>query len=104
MELVRTPGVAMTVGMVDRQLRQRAARVVPGGMYGHQNADLLGPDHPQFFTRGKGARIWDADGAEYVDLMCSWGPIVLGHQHEAVQRAVHAQLDKGECLNGPTDL
>jgi len=94
----------MTVGTVDRQLRDRAARVLPGGMYGHQNAKLLSPDHPQFFARGSGARVWDADGTEYVDLMCSWGPIVLGHQHEGVQRAVRAQMEKAECLNGPTDV
>lgn len=86
----------------DRELRGRAAAVVPGGMYGHLRADELGPGFPQFFSRGAGARVWDVDGNELVDLMCSWGPMVLGHRHPAVEAAVRRQLDDGECLDGPT--
>ena len=67
--------------MTDANLRERAAKVVPGGMYGHLNAALLGPGYPQFFVGGEGCRQCDADGREYVDLMCSWGPIVIGHRH-----------------------
>nr|BFE80056.1 hypothetical protein GCM10020093_026570 [Planobispora longispora] len=51
--------------------------------------------------RGEGCRQFDADGREYIDLMCSWGPIVLGHRHAAVESAVAAQLAAGDCLNGP---
>ncbi|MFC4062146.1 aminotransferase class III-fold pyridoxal phosphate-dependent enzyme [Planomonospora corallina] len=86
---------------MDASLRERAARVVPGGMYGHLNAALHGPGYPQFFVRGEGCRQFDADGREYVDLMCSWGPIVLGHRHPAVESAVAAALAEGDCLNGP---
>jgi glutamate-1-semialdehyde 2,1-aminomutase len=89
---------------VDRALRQRAAKALPGGVYGHVNADLLWPGAPQFMSRGEGARIWDADGHEYLDLMCSWGPIILGHRHPSVEEAVarqHAQLD---CGNGPSAI
>ena len=50
---------------------------------------------------GRGARIWDVDGNEYVDLMCSYGPVVLGHQHPAVEAAAAAQAALGDCQNGP---
>ncbi|MET8336480.1 aminotransferase class III-fold pyridoxal phosphate-dependent enzyme [Streptosporangium canum] len=86
---------------IDANLRERAARVVPGGMYGHLNAALHGPGYPQFFVGGQGCRQLDADGREYIDLMCSWGPVVLGHRHPAVEAAVTAQLAAGDCLNGP---
>jgi Glutamate-1-semialdehyde aminotransferase len=85
----------------DAELRRRAARVVPGGMYGHLNAAIFTPEYPQFFVRGEGCRQWDADGREYIDLMCSWGPIVLGHRHPRVEEAAARQLALGDCLNGP---
>lgn len=92
---------ASGTGPSDAALRERAARVIPGGMYGHLNAALHGPAYPQFFVRGEGCRQWDADGREYIDLMCSWGPIVLGHRHPKVEQAAARQLAQGDCLNGP---
>ncbi|MFC4587151.1 aminotransferase class III-fold pyridoxal phosphate-dependent enzyme [Sphaerisporangium corydalis] len=91
----------MTEPMSDAHLRERAAKVIPGGMYGHLNAAIFAPGFPQFFVRGEGCRQWDADGREYVDLMCSWGPIILGHRHPGVEAAVAAQQAAGDCLNGP---
>ena len=85
----------------DQALRRRASAVIPGGMYGHQSAALLPPDYPQFMRGGKGALIWDADGNEYVDLMCSYGPVLLGHQHPQVEAAARAQGALGDCQNGP---
>ena len=91
-----------TVTTSDHALRARAAKVVPGGMYGHMNAVFMPPNFPQFFARGEGPRVWDVDGTEYVDLMCAWGPILLGHRHPAVEEAVAAQLAEGDVLNGPS--
>jgi glutamate-1-semialdehyde 2,1-aminomutase len=88
----------------DGALRRRAAAVIPGGMYGHQSAVPLPPEYPQFMRGGRGARIWDVDGNEYVDLMCSYGPVVLGHQHAAVEAAARAQADRGDCQNGPGEV
>lgn len=88
-------------GARDAALRERSRRVVPGGMYGHMRADAMGAAYPQFFARGAGARIWDVDGKEYVDLMCAWGPIVLGHNHPGVEEAVARGRAAGECLDGP---
>lgn len=85
----------------DSALRRRAAAVIPGGMYGHQDAGPLPPQYPQFLRAGLGARIWDVDGNEYVDLMCSYGPVVLGHRHPAVEAAARAQAALGDCQNGP---
>jgi glutamate-1-semialdehyde 2,1-aminomutase len=86
----------------DMQLRQRAARVVPGGMTGHMNAASLPAGYPQFFERGRGCRVWDVDGNEFIDFMCSWGPNLLGHHHPVVDAAARRQQDLGDCLNGPT--
>ena len=88
----------------DRLLRERARAVIPGGMYGHQAAGPLPAEYPQFMRGGRGARIWDVDGNEYVDLMCSYGPVVLGHQHPAVEEAVAAQAVLGDCQNGPSPV
>jgi glutamate-1-semialdehyde 2,1-aminomutase len=86
----------------DRELRDRAIKVVPGGMYGHLNAASWPDGYPQFFERGEGCRIWDVDGREFVDLMCSWGPMVVGYANRAVEEAFAAELAKGSVLDGPT--
>ncbi len=85
----------------DATLRTRARAVIPGGLWGHMNAAMLPEGYPQFFSEAEGWRILDADGRSYVDLMCSWGPIVLGHRHPAVTAAAEAQAARGDCLNGP---
>ncbi len=87
----------------DQKLRARAARVIPGGMFGHLNANRLPEGYPQFFERGDGCHLWDVNGRRYVDFMCSWGPIVLGHHHPAVDEAVRRQMAAGDCLNGPSE-
>lgn len=54
-------------------------------------------------ARGEGAWIWDVDGRRYLDLVGSWGPLILGHRHEAVVEAVRAQLDRGWSFGAPTE-
>ncbi|HEY1820453.1 MAG TPA: aminotransferase class III-fold pyridoxal phosphate-dependent enzyme [Trebonia sp.] len=88
----------------DRRLRERARAVIPGGMYGHQSVRPLPAAYPQFMRGGRGARIWDADGNEYVDLMCSYGPVVLGHRHPGVEAAAAEQAALGDCQNGPSPV
>jgi glutamate-1-semialdehyde 2,1-aminomutase len=83
-------------------LLERARRVIPGGIYGHQSpAMLVAGAHPYFFERGQGAHVWDVDGNEYIDYMCSYGPIVLGHNHPKVNEAALARWRQGDCFNGP---
>jgi glutamate-1-semialdehyde 2,1-aminomutase len=91
------------LGPIDRSLRDRASRVVPGGMYGHMRATGLPAGYPQFFARGEGCHLWDVDGRKYLDFMCSWGPIVLGHRHPVVDAAARKQMEQGDVLNGPSE-
>src|SRR6218665_1400642 len=86
----------------DARWRQRAAKVLPGGMTGHLNAAALPAGYPQFFEHGQGCRVWDVDGNAYIDFMCSWGPNLLGHHHPQVDAAARRQQALGDCLNGPT--
>lgn len=102
--MTNTPDATATTSRpraADAALRERAAAVIPNGMYGHQNTALLPDNFPQFFSRGEGARIWDVDGNEYIDYLCSYGPILLGHAHPSVDRAAAAELERSDCLNGP---
>ncbi len=87
----------------DAVLSRRAAAVMPwkNGLYGHMSTAYLPPGYPQFYERGDGALVWDVDGNSYVDLMCSWGTIVLGHRYPTVESAVGKQQALGDCLNGP---
>lgn len=87
----------------DQKLRQRAQLVIPGGMYGHLRSDRLPEGYPQFFERGEGCHLWDVNGKRYVDFMCSWGPIVVGHGNPVVAEAVARQTAAGDCLNGPSE-
>ncbi|WP_397419972.1 aminotransferase class III-fold pyridoxal phosphate-dependent enzyme, partial [Phenylobacterium sp.] len=88
----------------DRDLRERAAAVIPGGMYGHQSTGLLPDDYPQFFERGEGAHIWDADGTRYLDFMCAYGPNLFGYANPGIDAAFVRQLERGDTLTGPTGL
>jgi len=85
----------------DSELRARAQKVVPGGMWGHQNAANMPEGYPQFFSSAQGCRIRDVDGNEYIDFMCSWGPVLLGHHHPEVEAAAARQNALGDCQNGP---
>lgn len=98
------PSTAQADGRIDLAWRARARHVIPGGMWGHLNAAPLPPGYPQFYARADGCRVWDVDGREYVDLMCSWGPIVLGHRHPAVDAAYQKQAAEGACMNGPAPV
>ena len=99
--VIPAPGRDTRPRGTDAGLRRRARAVIPGGMYGHQAAGPLPAEYPQFMREGLGARIWDVDGNEYVDLMCSYGPVVLGHRHPAVEAAATAQAGLADCQNGP---
>jgi len=86
----------------DMELRRRAQAVIPGGMWGHQHVQRLPEGYPQYFTRGKGCRTWDANGRGYIDYMCAWGPMILGYQDPDVEAAAARQREMGDGLNGPT--
>jgi glutamate-1-semialdehyde 2,1-aminomutase len=58
---------------------------------------------PPFMARGDGPWVWDVDGNRYLDLVCSWGPLILGHRPATVIRALHDQLERGWTFGAPTE-
>ncbi len=89
------------VGTKDAALIARAEAVLPS--LTHLSTKTMPEGYSQFFSHGKGARVWDVDGKEYIDFMCTYGPISVGHRHPAVQAAITAQMEKGDTLTGPTE-
>jgi glutamate-1-semialdehyde 2,1-aminomutase len=89
---------------IDAALRERARHVIPGGLWGHLNAANLPEGYPQFFTSAEGCRLIDADGREFVDLMCAWGPMVVGYRNPAVEEAARRQAAQGDAMNGPAPV
>ncbi|RJO64123.1 MAG: aminotransferase class III-fold pyridoxal phosphate-dependent enzyme [Myxococcales bacterium] len=86
------------------QMFQRATKVIPGGIPGHKNPAFAVPgSFPYFAKRGDGCRYWDVDDNEYIDFLCGYGPIVLGHNHPAVEAAAEEQRRQGYCFNHPTE-
>jgi glutamate-1-semialdehyde 2,1-aminomutase len=84
------------------ELYERALRLLPGGVNSPVRAmRAIGRD-PIFIASGKGARVRDADGNEYVDWVCSWGPLVLGHADPEVVRAVGEAAALGTSFGAPT--
>ena len=85
-------------------LLARAEAVMPGGVSSPVRAYRAVGGHPPFIVSGAGARVIDADGREYIDLVCSWGPLILGHADPAVVRAISAQASLGTSYGAPTPL
>ncbi len=83
-------------------IKERAQRVIPGGMYGHESTGLLPENFPQFLARAKGARMWDLDGNEYIDYLCAYGPNLFGYGYEPIEEAARAQAELGDTLTAPS--
>ena len=85
-------------------LFNRAQRVSPGGVNSPVRAFRAVGGTPLFFQRGKGATLWDADGASYIDYVGSWGPLIVGHAHPDVVDAVARAASKGLSFGAPTEV
>jgi glutamate-1-semialdehyde 2,1-aminomutase len=83
-------------------LFRRALEVTPGGVNSPVRAFRGVGGDPFFVDRAEGARIWDADGNEYIDYVLSWGPMILGHAHPAVVAAVREAAGRGTSYGAPT--
>lgn len=83
-------------------LFDRAQAVTPGGVNSPVRAFHAVGGTPRFITRANGPYLYDADGREYVDLVGSWGPMILGHAHPEVVDAVQAQVARGTSYGTPT--
>jgi glutamate-1-semialdehyde 2,1-aminomutase len=80
----------------------RAQRVTPGGVNSPVRAFRAVGGTPRFMVSGDGPYVTDADGRTYVDLVCSWGPLILGHRHPAVVAAVTDAASRGLSFGTPT--
>jgi glutamate-1-semialdehyde 2,1-aminomutase len=81
----------------------RAENVIPGGVNSPVRAFGAVGGTPRFMATGRGPYLTDADGREYVDLVCSWGPLLLGHAHPEVIGAARRALDGGTSFGAPTE-
>src|SRR5215218_9945090 len=79
-----------------------AQTLMPGGVNSPVRAFGSVGGTPRFMVSAQGPYVTDADGNEYVDLVCSWGPALLGHAHPAVLEAVHAAVDRGLSFGAST--
>jgi glutamate-1-semialdehyde 2,1-aminomutase len=84
-----------------KQLYERATRVIPGGVNSPVRAFRAVGGTPLFFVSGRGAYLTDSDGAVYLDLVGSWGPLILGHAHPAVVAAVEQASRQGTTFGAP---
>jgi len=85
-------------------LFERARKTIPGGVNSPVRAFRAVGGTPRFIVRGQGSRVWDADGTQFIDYVCSWGPLVLGHAEPDVVAAVRDASGRGLSFGAPTEL
>src|SRR3954447_16402416 len=85
------------------QLFARAQKVTPGGVNSPVRAFRGVGGTPRFIARGEGARLIDVDGNSYIDYVCSWGPLLLGHRPKPVIDALQQVLEIGTSFGAPTE-
>ena len=87
-----------------KELYAAARERMPGGVNSPARSwSAVGGD-PLFIKRGQGPRVLDVDGNEYIDYVCSWGPLILGHAHPEVVEAVKAAAENGTSFGAPTEM
>ncbi len=87
-----------------KELLSAARKVIPGGVNSPVRAFGAVGGEPPFIARGEGAYLWDEDGNRYADYVLSWGPLVLGHAHPAVVKALTEAVARGTSYGAPTAL
>src|SRR5437762_13323600 len=87
-----------------REAFERASRVIPGGVNSPARAFGGVGGQPLFIARGEGAYLYDVDGNQYLDYVGSWGPLILGHCHPRVLRALDETMRRGVSYGAPTEL
>jgi len=82
---------------------RRAEALIPGGVNSPVRAFRSVGGNPVFIERGEGAYLFDVDGNRYIDYVCSWGPLLLGHRHPAIIQALEEALEIGTSFGAPTE-
>jgi glutamate-1-semialdehyde 2,1-aminomutase len=85
------------------ELFRRAQELIPGGVNSPVRAFRSVGGTPPFITRGEGSHVFDADGNEYIDYVGAWGPLLLGHRHPDILRALERALEMGTSFGAPTE-
>src|ERR1035437_10348410 len=80
----------------------RAQQLIPGGVNSPVRAFRRVGGTPPFIARGEGSRLYDVDGNEYIDYVCSWGPLVFGHRPQFLIDALREVLEIGTSFGAPT--
>ena len=88
---------------LNQKLFQRSQEFIPGGVNSPVRAFKSVGGTPVFFKQGKGAYVWDADNKSYIDYVGSWGPLILGHAHPEVIKAVQNKIKDGLTFGAPTE-
>ena len=83
---------------------ERAKRIIPGGVNSPVRACRSVGVDPVFVAQGDGATITDVDGNRYIDLIGSWGPLVLGHSHPEILDAIAETMSQGTTFGAPTEV
>jgi len=87
-----------------QKLFEEAQKYLPGGVDSPVRAFKAVGGTPPFIARGQGSRIYDEDGNEFIDYVCSWGPLILGHSHPQVVSALKQVAERGTSFGAPTEL
>jgi glutamate-1-semialdehyde 2,1-aminomutase len=92
------------MGEKSRVLFQRAKEIIPGGVNSPVRAGKAVGIDPPFVARAEGCYLWDIEGNRYIDYVCSWGPMILGHSHPEVAKVLAERIPKGTSYGAPTAL
>jgi glutamate-1-semialdehyde 2,1-aminomutase len=92
------------MGEKSRRLFQKARAIMPGGVNSPVRAGKAVGMDPPFIARATGCYLWDVDRKRYIDYVCSWGPMILGHSHPRVVKALQERVSKGTSYGAPTEL
>lgn len=100
MGLIRKTGM----GEKSKRLFKKARNLIPGGVNSPVRAGKAVGVDPPFIAKAEGCTLWDIEGNQYIDYVCSWGPMILGHGHPEVVKALEETISKGTSYGAPTEL
>lgn len=92
------------MGTRSKELFEKAVKRIPGGVNSPVRACKSVGIDPLFISRAEGCYLWDSDGDRYIDYVCSWGPMILGHGSEVAVKALEQAISNGTSYGAPTEI